>query len=363
MSLFLRIQGKCDTKGHMTKERPSFYQFTLSELEELFSQNKLPPSGPALLFNWHYKKRMTIPCENDLAKVSRVFVQENFDFTLPQVAQIQESSDKTVKFLFALKDDLKIESVLIPFNNKYTICLSSQVGCAMKCSFCFTGTQGLKRHLQAEEIIGQFLAAQRWLTENRPGDDKILNIVFMGQGEPLHNFDAVKKASEIFLSKNGLCLAPHKITISTAGYLPGLERWKQEMPKVNIAVSFHSPIKEKRDQLIPINQRYPIEDVVRFAEEIPEGRTRFVTYEYLLIKDFNDSVEDAHATGRFLEGKNAYISLIPFNPFPGTAYKRPQMEEVEGFKAILDKYKIPTLIRKTKGDEILAACGQLNTKY
>lgn len=362
MSLLLRIQGNCGTKTPMETKKRSFYQFTLTELQELFDQNSLPSSGPALLFNWHYKKRMIEPCETDLAKVSRAFVAEQLDFYLPEIDLIQESADKTVKFLFKLHDNLKVESVLIPFNNKYTICLSSQVGCAMKCSFCFTGTQGLKRHLQTEEIIGQFLAAQRWLTQNRPDDDRILNIVFMGQGEPLHNFDAVKKACEIFLNKHGLCLAPHKITISTAGYLPGLERWKNEMPKVNIAVSLHSTIKEKRDKLIPINQRYPIEDVVRFAQDIPEGRTRFVTYEYLLIKDFNDSPEDAHATGRFLEGKNAYISLIPFNPFPGTDYKRPQMHEVESFKSILDTYKIPTLIRKTKGDEILAACGQLNTK-
>lgn len=342
--------------------RTSFYRYDLEELQELFKQHELPETGPRLLFNWHYKKRKFETCEKDLAKVSREFVAKNFDFTLPEIDLVQESSDKTVKFLMKLKDGLKVEAVLIPFNNKYTICISSQVGCAMKCSFCYTGTQGLKRNLETEEIIGQFLKAQSWLSSKRPEDDRILNIVFMGQGEPLHNFDAVKKACDIFLNRHGLCLAPHKITISTAGYIPGLERWKMEMPKVNIAVSLHSTIKEKRDKLIPINQRYPIEEVVRFAEAIPEGRTRFVTYEYLLIKDFNDSVEDAHATGKFLEGKNAYISLIPFNPFPGTEYKRPVMEEVEAFKTILDTYKIPTLIRKTKGDEILAACGQLNTR-
>ncbi len=348
--------------GLMQSKRPSFYQFTLKELQDLFAAHSLPPSGPALLFNWHYKKRMSEACETALAKISRAFILDHLDFQLPEIDTIQESPDKTVKFLIRLHDQLKVECVLIPFNQKYTICLSSQVGCAMNCSFCFTGTQGLKRHLTTEEITGQFLVAQKWLTKNRPQDDKILNIVFMGQGEPLHNFDAVKKACEIFLSKNGLCLAPHKITISTAGYLPGLERWKNEMPKVNIAVSLHSTIKEKRDKLIPINKRYPIEDVVAFAETIPEGRTRFVTYEYLLIKGFNDSPEDAHATGKFLKDKNAYVSLIPFNPFPGTQYQRPHIQEVESFKSIMDSYKVPTLIRKTKGDEILAACGQLNTK-
>jgi 23S rRNA (adenine2503-C2)-methyltransferase len=346
----------------MTEIKKSFYQFTLQELQDLFYKHQLPPSGPALLFNWHYKKRKKEACTNDLAKISRQFVADNLDFNLPEIDLVHESQDKTVKFLYKLKDGLKVETVLIPFNNKYTICISSQVGCGMNCSFCFTGTQGLKRNLATEEIIGQFVEAQRWLIKNRPDDNRILNIVFMGQGEPLHNFDQVKKACEIFLNKNGLCLAPHKITISTAGYLPGLERWKEEMPNVNIAISLHSVIKEKRDQLIPINKRYPIEEVVGLAETIPKGRTRFVTYEYLLIKNFNDSAEDAHATGKFLEGRNAYISLIPFNPFPGTEYARPKMKEVEEFKAILDSYKIPTLIRKTKGDEILAACGQLNTK-
>lgn len=342
--------------------KPSFYQYSLPDLEALFAEQGLPPSGPSLLYNWHHKKKRTDPCLTDLAKPSIAFVKEYFDFTVPQIDTVHQSEDKTVKFLVALRDGNKVECVLIPFNQKYTLCLSSQVGCAMKCSFCYTGTQGLKRHLSVDEIIGQFIVASRWLSEYRPGDDKILNIVFMGQGEPLHNFEAVKKACEIFLTRKGFCLAPHKITISTAGYLPGLERWKQEMPKVNIAVSLHSVNKEKRDVLIPINQRYPIEDVVKFAEAIPEGRTRFVTYEYLLIKDFNDSDQDAHETGEFLRGKNAYISLIPFNPFPGTTYRRPSLSEVEKFKSILDSYGIPTLIRKTKGDEILAACGQLNTK-
>ena len=343
--------------------KTSFYQYTLPDLEDIFTQAGLPPSGPKLLYNWHYKKKKTTPCLIDLAKPSIKFVEEHFDFALPSIATVQESQDKTVKFLFALKDERKVETVLIPFNGKYTICLSTQVGCAMNCSFCHTGLQGLVRHLSSDEIIGQFIKAQLWLTENRPDDDRLLNIVFMGQGEPLHNFDAVKKACEIFISKHGTCLADQKITISTAGYLPGLKRWQEEMPSVNIALSLHSTITEKRDQLIPINKRYPLAEVMEYVESIPKGKKRFVTYEYLLIKNFNDSEEDAHLTGKFLEGKNAYISLIPFNPFPGSQYQRPAMSEVENFKAILDTYKIPTLIRATKGDEILAACGQLNSGY
>jgi 23S rRNA (adenine2503-C2)-methyltransferase len=342
--------------------KKSFYQYPLSDLQELFRHNGLPPSGPSLLFNWHYKKRRTEFCTIDLAKKSQDFLSQNMNFNLPLISTVHQSEDKTVKFLFQLQDGAKVETVLIPFNKKYSICLSSQVGCAMNCSFCFTGTQGLKRSLTTDEIVGQFVQAQIWLTQNRPTDDKILNIVFMGQGEPLHNFDAVKKSCEIFLSQHGISIAKEKITISTAGYLPGLLRFKAEMPDVNIALSFHSPYTEKRNKLIPINQKYPLAEILPIIDQIPFGKNRFVTYEYLLAKDFNDTEEDAHATGAMLQGKNAYINLIPFNPFPGALFERPTEKVIARFKEILDTYHIPTLIRTTKGDEILAACGQLNSK-
>jgi 23S rRNA (adenine2503-C2)-methyltransferase len=343
--------------------KSSFYDYSLDDLKDLFSIENLPSSGPGLLYNWHYKKRKIEPCLEDLAKKSISFVQEKFNFNLPKINHVQEAEDKTVKFLIELDDLKKVETVLIPFQNKYTVCISSQVGCSMKCSFCFTGTQGLTRNLTTSEIIGQFLRADQWLNTNRPNDNKILNVVFMGQGEPLHNFDAVKKACEIFISQHGLSLARNRITISTAGYLPGLERWKNEMPDVNIALSLHSVIKAKRDQLIPINQRYPLDEIMKYIEQIPEGKKRFVIYEYLLVKDFNDSIEDAHLTGKFLQGKKASVNLIPFNPYPNSIYKKPEFDVIREFKAVLDQYQIPTMIRTTKGDEILAACGQLNTKF
>lgn len=342
--------------------KTSFYQYSLPELQHIFIENELPPSGPALLFNWHYKKKKKEPCLFGLAKKSIDYVQNYFSFDLPQIISVQESEDKTVKFLLTFLDNRKVESVLIPFQEKYTICLSSQVGCAMNCSFCYTGTQGLTRNLKSEEIVGQFLVLKKWLDDHRPKDNRLLNIVMMGQGEPLHNFDAVKKACEIFLTRQGLCLADHKITISTAGYLPGLLRWKAEMPKVNIALSFHSPFEEKRNILIPLNKKFPLKEVMPIVDSIPEGKNRFVTYEYLLIKNLNDGEEDAHATGKMISGKKAFINLIPFNPFPGSPYERPEMEKIQNFKNILDKYNIPTTIRTTKGSEILAACGQLNTK-
>lgn len=342
--------------------KKAFYNLNFEELVKLLEDNNLNTSAASKLYNWHYKKKKTLTCTENISKESLSFINEKFSFDLPKIDTVHESEDGTVKFLFELEDGSKVESVLIPFHNKYSICLSSQVGCAMNCSFCFTGTQGLKRSLDTNEIIGQFLVAWRWLAENRAGEERILNIVFMGQGEPLHNFDSVKKACEIFLSKNGTSIGPQKITISTAGYIPGLKRWSEEIPGVNLALSLHSPFTEKRNELIPINNKYPLEEVLKIIDDIPLSKKQFITYEYLLIKNFNDSEVDALKTGELLKGKEAYINLIPFNPFPGSNYERPNLERTENFKKILDTFKIPTLIRITKGDDVLAACGQLNSK-
>ncbi len=341
--------------------KQSFYDLTHSDLEMVLNQNDLNHSAAAILFNWYYKKKENAQCHEKIAKGSLAFFQNNFDFSLPEIDTVHESEDRTVKFLFRLKDNHKIETVLIPFHNKYSICLSSQVGCAMNCSFCSTGTQGLTRNLATSEIVGQFLQAWRWLAKNRPGEERILNIVFMGQGEPLHNFNAVKKACEIFLSKHGTSIGVQKITVSTAGYIPGLKRWSQEIPGVNLALSLHSPFEEKRNELMPINIRYPLDEVLTCIDQIPLHKKQFITYEYILIKDFNDSADDAQKLGTILAGKSAYINLIPFNPFPGSHYQRPGLDKIEKFKEVLDTFKIPTLIRSTKGDDVLAACGQLNS--
>ena len=341
----------------------SFYELSFDDLTRLLRENGIAERSAALLFNWHYKKnKREMFRHQDLSLAAREFVYRTFDFGVPVTRFVQAAPDRTVKFLFEMKDERRVEAVLIPFQGKYTLCLSSQVGCAMKCAFCFTGTQGLTRNLSTAEIVGQFLAAKNWLTENRPGDDRVLNIVFMGQGEPLHNFDSVKKACEIFLSQYGVSLAEHKITVSTSGYLPGLIRWKDEMPGVNIALSLHSPIDEKRSRLIPLNRKYPLAEIIPMVESIPKGDKRFVTYEYLIIKGLNDGVEDAEATVKLLKGTKAFVNLIPFNPFPGTEFSRPEDSAVEMFRGIVEKNGIPVTVRTTKGDEILAACGQLNTK-
>lgn len=361
--------------------KTSFYQLPFKELENLLSMEGFKPHVASDLYNWHYKKRISSPCEFKISKQAKNFVYNYFEFTLPQIHHVYEADDKTVKFKMELQNPATektiasqelqneknnkvnlVETVLIPFQGKYSLCVSSQVGCAMNCSFCYTGTQGLTRSLRTEEIIGQYLAAYYWLLENRSEDTKISNIVFMGQGEPLHNYDAVKSACEIFLSQHGLSIGPQKITVSTSGYLPGLLKWKNKSLGVNLALSLHSTENKVRDQLIPINKKYPLSEVLNAIDEIPLLNKQFVTYEYLLIDQFNDSSKEAHQLGELLKNKRALINLIPFNPFPGSQHQRPKDSQILEFKSILDTYKIPTMIRTTKGDSILAACGQLNSK-
>lgn len=289
-------------------------------------------------------------------------LKSTFDFSLPIIEKVQISEDqKTIKFLCLLADGNKIETVLVPFNKKYTICLSSQVGCAMKCSFCYTGVMGLKRHLTASEIVGQYILAYKYIKEELNPNSPLPNIVFMGQGEPLHNFDNIKTAIDIITSHEGLGLGPRQITLSTAGYLPGLSRFN-ELKNINLAISFHSPFNDERNELIPLNKAYDLQSLIPILKNIPRLKKQFITLEYLVIKDKNHSNLHAKEIYKLFEDFPIIINLIPFNEFPGTEYKRPDKEDVDSFASELKKFGYPVMIRTTKGDDILAACGQLNSK-
>ncbi|MGE4133097.1 MAG: 23S rRNA (adenine(2503)-C(2))-methyltransferase RlmN [Bdellovibrionales bacterium] len=369
--LKVRQQGEilgdpCQTAFRRLVLRPvnqgNFYDLNFYQLADLFAEQGLEIHGPRYLFNWHYKKNRREPCEIfGLSQKAQKFLQ-SLNFDLPEITEVLQSADRTVKFRVQLHDGLVVETVLLPFQGKYTVCLSSQVGCAMACSFCRTGEQGLKRNLNTSEIVGQLLRAREWLRTHRPGDERILNVVFMGQGEPLHNFDSVRTAVEIMVDNHGLSLATHKITISTAGYLPGLKRWQNEMPEVNLALSLHSTRDELRSQLIPLNRRYSLKDILPWIDAIPLGKKRFVTFEYLLLAGVNDTDEDARQLGELLQNRRALLNLIPFNAYSGSPYSRPSKEQTDRFKIAVDEFKIPTMIRGTKGDQILAACGQLTSK-
>lgn len=284
-------------------------------------------------------------------------LRKDFDFDLPKISTLQKSGDGTIKFQMQLKDGLEVETVLIPFFKRFTVCLSTQVGCAMNCSFCYTGTQGLKRHLNAGEIVGQYLKAQEYLLEQNAQALKP-SIVFMGQGEPLHNVLEVKKAIEVLNDPGCVGVGNRQMTLSTVGFLPGMKALA-DFPKINFALSLHSPFDDQRNELIPVNQRYPLDEVLEELDKLSLLKRQFVTYEYLMIKDFN--MEDEHATALYekLGHRKALVNLIPFNPFPGSRWERPTDQAIEEFKNKLVQKKLRVMVRSTKGDDILAACGQL----
>lgn len=284
-------------------------------------------------------------------------LKEKFSFNKITISKILESYDGTTKFQMKLSDQLEVETVIIPFFKKNTICLSTQVGCGMNCSFCYTGTQGLKRNLTAGEIVGQYLSAIDWLKQK---NEKVIlpNIVFMGQGEPLHNASEVIKAIRVLTDKNILGVGHRQITLSTVGYIPGLLEFTN-FPSINFALSLHSPFQEERVKLIPVGQKYPLNEVMNILDQIPLLKRQFITYEYLLIDNLNMSTKHADGLEELLKNRKAIINLIPFNPFPGSQWKRPSEEAINQFKEELVKRKLRVMIRTTKGDDILAACGQL----
>lgn len=337
-----------------TPRSQSIYSLTKREVFDFLKDNNHSENLAVSIYEFLYKKKS----KQNISDTTWKLLREYFSFDLPSIASIRKADDGTYKFLMEFSDGLKVESVLIPFHKRYTVCLSSQVGCAMKCSFCYTGTQGLTRHLKSSEIIGQFMVAREYLWKNISADSLIPNIVFMGQGEPLHNFDEVNKALLILLDSEGLGLGPRQITLSTAGYLPGLKKFNS-FPKINLALSLHSPFNSIRKTLIPITGLYPLEEIFLALDQVELMKRQFITYEYLLIDGVNDRKEDAEALHEWLKNRKAIINIIPFNPFPDGQYRRPTEEKIEHFKKMLVKRKLRTMVRVTKGSDILAACGQL----
>lgn len=345
----------------------NFYGKNLNELSNWCEENLYNKTNAIKLFQYLYKEKIEI---TELILLNNqtsppIFpknffksLMQDFEFKLPQIKTLKISADETIKLLIEFHDLKSVETVIIPFHHKRTICLSTQVGCAMNCSFCYTGTQGLTRNLMAHEIVGLYLVSYNFFEKHTEKKQIKPNIVFMGQGEPLHNFEEVKKATEIFLETFGIELGPRNITLSTAGYLPGIEKLKN-FPRINLALSLHSAINEKRNELIPINNKYPLQNILKALNELPRLKRQYIMCEYLMIKDFNDQEEDLLALKESLKDLPVIINLIPFNPFPGAKYQRPEISDVESFQRKLEAAGIPAMIRTTKGDEILAACGQL----
>lgn len=343
----------------LTKQ--SLYSLTYEQLAGLLNEQNISSSNAKGIFKKIYK----IPCVGEqshgpsLSGKALSYVDSNYEQTRLKVVKTLAASDGTVKFLFDLGDGNTIESVLIPFARKYTVCLSTQVGCAMGCEFCFTARMKKKRNLESFEIVAQYMAAWEYLREHVKDKCERPNIVYMGQGEPLDNFDELHKSIEIFTQEHGLYLSPRQITVSTVGPKKGLERLT-ELPGVNIAYSLHAASDEKRKSLIPLANSINIADSIALLEKVPLRSRQFINYEYILIAGVNDSPDDMYELANLLRGRKAIVNLIPFNPFPGSEFKKPDVESVELFKNNLCELGVRAMVRTTKGDEILAACGQLN---
>ena len=270
----------------------------------------------------------------------------------------QKSQDYSEKFLFQLDDNLLIESVLIRGGKRNTICLSSQVGCIWHCLFCASGKGGLKRNLQPAEIIDQFL------TIGKISKDSINNIVFMGMGEPFNNFDNVMKSIYIINSGQGINIGARKITISTCGIIPGIRRLTAHPLQVELSVSLHSADEETRSALMPVNQKYPLKDLINACRYYVKRKNRQITFEYLMLKGINDSVEQAYELARLISDFDAKVNLIVYNPTPGQKNLVPSDEKViSAFFSILKKKHIPATVRYSRGKDIQAACGQLRSEY
>ena len=323
------------------------------------------PFRAGQLWHWVYGQgARDFSAMTTLAKAFRARLQEGYSLDRPEAAEDTLSVDTTRKWLFRFADGELCETVFIPNEERGTLCISSQVGCTLNCTFCHTGTQRLVRNLEAGEIVGQLMAARdavgEWLL---PSQGRLLtNIVMMGMGEPLYNFDAVAKALRIVMDPEGLSISKRRITLSTAGVVPMMARCGEELG-VNLAVSLHAVTDELRDRLVPINRKYPLDQLLEACRAYPGvHNARRITFEYVMLKGINDSPADARALVRLLKGIPAKTNLIPFNPWPGAPYECSTRSAIARFAAIVNDGGLSAPVRSPRGRDILAACGQLKTE-
>lgn len=338
---------------------PDLAELELAELESVLEGQGWERFHARQLFRWIYRRGVTeFDGMTDLPRSLRIQLDNAFHLTTPRLVDEERSADGTRKFVLELADGRRIESVFIPDTPALTFCISTQVGCAMSCGFCLTGKMGLVRNLAAGEIAGQVrvLAAATGLL-NRP-----FNIVLMGMGEPLHNYDATMKALRILHSEQGLAVSPRRVTLSTVGIVPGLERLAREPLMPNLAVSLHATTDEQRSELVPPNRKYPLAAILDACRRFPLKKRNRITFEYVLLDGINDTPDDARRLVTLLAGIRAKVNLIPLNPGPGIPYERPADERVDRFAQILADRYVTVSVRKSRGRDIRAACGQLITE-
>ena len=353
----------------MSVDKENIFSYTKNDLESFFKKNYIKSYRKNQIWNWLYVQGKKSFYEmNNISENIKKLLENYFYISFLNVSKSYVSNDGTKKWLFKLYDGKEIETVFIPEGKRGTICVSSQVGCSLSCSFCHTGTMKLQRNLNLDEIIGQVVTVKHFLGDwNTKTEEKIVtNIVFMGMGEPLLNYSNVIKAIKILCDTEGLAISKRKITLSTSGIVNKIRDFQRDTD-VNLAVSLHAAFDEVRDELVPINKKWPISILLNELKKYNNAeRKKRITFEYIMLDGINDSIKDAKELIKIVSPLKSKINLIPYNPWPNSPYKVSSFEKIEKFKNfILEKGKIVATIRLPRGDDILAACGQLkslNTK-
>lgn len=342
------------------ESRINLLDFDEAGLRGFFVSIGEKPFRAQQILKWVYHHAQTdFEAMTDLGVALRQKLKQVAEIKLPVVLSEQRSADGTVKWLIGFHGGNAVETVYIPEPKRGTLCVSSQVGCALNCSFCSTGAQGFARNLSTGEIIGQVWLAAQALGHERNGQRQITNIVMMGMGEPLLNFDAVVPALSLMRNDLGFGFAAKRVTVSTAGMVPGINRLRDTID-VALAVSLHSPVDDVRTELVPLNRKYPIAELMQACRDyVSDKHKRTVTFEYTLIDGVNDHPEHARKLVKLLRTVPSKLNLIPFNPFPGTRYRCSSAERIARFQEIVMQGGLIATVRKTRGEDIDAACGQL----
>lgn len=337
-----------------TMSKEPLFGKTLQELQLIVKELGFPGFTAKQIADWLYKKKVRdVDAMLNISKKNRESLQQKYIIGLSAFDNVQESVDGTKKYLFHTSASQFIESAYIPSENRKTLCVSSQVGCKMGCLFCMTGKQGFQKNLSAGEIVNQMVSI--------PESDELTNLVYMGMGEPLDNISEVMKSLEIITSEWGFAWSPRRINVSTIGVVPAMRHFI-EKSECHLAISMHSPYNEQRKELMPIENVYPIEQVISVLKEYDFGRQRRISFEYIMFEGVNDSVEHAKELIKLASGLKSRVNLIKFHPIPDTPLNGSSHTVMERFKEVLEKKGIITTIRKSRGEDIYAACGLLSTK-
>ena len=355
-----------ESKIQNIEDKRSLMGLPREQLSEALNVLDIPERQKNMRLNqvwgWLYNKgSKSIDEMTTLSLDLRMELEDHFDLSRPEISEDQISKDGTRKWLLKFKDGSEVETVFIPDNDRGTLCVSSQVGCTLNCTFCHTGTQKLVRNLTAQEIVAQVVVAKDYLKEWNPEPRQITNIVMMGMGEPLYNFENVRDGIITMADDAGLSISKRRITLSTSGIVPMIKSAGEEIGSM-LAISLHATQNDLRNEIVPINKKYPIEELLDACKNYPSlSNSKRITFEYVMLKGINDSLSEARDLVKLISGIPAKINLIPFNPWPGSSYECSDWDQIEKFGDIVNRGGYASPIRIPRGSDISAACGQLKS--